>query len=112
MENTESEKSDAHIIVEIIQFLPVKNKTIVNKTTGNLTVTSLYPGTAEKIIPFDTYIQVIDGTAELWIRDKKHRLRLGEGIIIPAHAAYHFTAKEQFKMLSTTIKSGYEGTKT
>jgi len=32
----------------------------------------------------------------------------GEGIIIPAHSYHHFNANEQFKMLSTVIKSGYE----
>jgi uncharacterized damage-inducible protein DinB len=32
----------------------------------------------------------------------------GEGIIIPAHSKHSFTANEQFKMISTIIKSGYE----
>jgi quercetin dioxygenase-like cupin family protein len=35
-------------------------------------------------------------------------MKLGEGIIIPAHARHHFIANEQFKMISTVIKSGYE----
>jgi quercetin dioxygenase-like cupin family protein len=35
-------------------------------------------------------------------------LKLGEGIIIPAHAKHGFNANEQFKMISTVIKSGYE----
>jgi quercetin dioxygenase-like cupin family protein len=35
-------------------------------------------------------------------------LKLGQGIIIPAHAKHSFTAKEQFKMITTVIKSGYE----
>ena len=109
---TELEKSKVHIIVEIIEYVTnaVVSKTIIKKTTGNVTVTSFDEGEelAEKTSPFDSYIQVIDGTAEVIINEMKYRLRLGEGIIIPAHAAHCFNANEQFKMISTTIKSGYE----
>ena len=63
---------------------------------------------AEKTSPFDIYIQIIDGAAELFIMDKKYLLNPGEGIVIPAHSAHKFNAKERFKMLSTIIKSGYE----
>ena len=111
-ENGELEKSNAHIIVEIIEYLPnaVVSKTIIKKTTGNITVSSFDAGEelAEKISPFDTYIQVIDGIAEVVINHKKYKLKLGEGIIIPAHSTQCVNANEQFKMISTIIKSGYE----
>ncbi len=108
----ELEKSAAHIIVEIIEYVPnaVLSKTIIKKTTGNITVTSLASGEelADKTSPFDTYIQIIDGNAEVSIKEKKYLLKLGEGIVIPAHATHKFNANEQFKMISTVIKSGYE----
>jgi quercetin dioxygenase-like cupin family protein len=111
-DNKELEKLKAHIIVEIIEYMPnaVVSKTIIKKSTGNITVSSFDAGEEldEKISPFDTYIQIIDGTAELFINNKKFRLSLGEGIIIPAHAKHNFNANEQFKMISTIIKSGYE----
>ena len=111
-EVTEIEKSTAHIIVAIIEYVPnaVVTKTIIKKTTGNITVTSLDAGEelAEKILPFDTYIQIIDGSAEVVINNKKLKLELGEGIVIPAHSKHCFNANEQFKMISTIIKSGYE----
>jgi quercetin dioxygenase-like cupin family protein len=111
-DNGELEQLKPHIIVEIIQYMPnaVVSKTIIKKTTGNITVSSFDAGEemSEKTSPFDTYIQIIDGTAELTIQGKKYNLKLGEGIIIPAHAKHNFNAKEQFKMLSTVIKSGYE----
>jgi quercetin dioxygenase-like cupin family protein len=109
---SELEKSKAHIIVEIIEYIPnaVVSKTIIKKTTGNVTVSSFDAGEelAEKISPFDTYIQIIDGTAELSINGKKYMIKLGEGIVIPAHVKHHFNANVQFKMISTVIKSGYE----
>lgn len=108
----ELEKSTVHIIVEIIEYVPngVLSKTIIKKTTGNVTVTSFDAGEelAEKTSPFDTYIQIIDGTAQVNINDKQYKLRLGEGIVIPAHTRHTFNAYEQFKMISTVIKSGYE----
>lgn len=108
----EIKKSTPHIIVEILEYVPHSTliKTIIKKTTGNITVTSMDAGEEmeEKASPFDIFIQMIDGSAQLAINDKRYRLRLGEGIIIPANAAHCFTATEQFKMISTIIKSGYE----
>lgn len=112
MDTTELEKEKAHIIVEIIEYIPnaIVSKTIIRKITGNITASSFDAGEelAEKISPFDNYIQIIDGIAEITIDKKKHKLKLGEGIIIPAHASHIFNANEQFKMISTVIKSGYE----
>jgi quercetin dioxygenase-like cupin family protein len=112
METGELEKSTAHIIIELIEYVPnaVLSKTILKKSTGNITVSSLDEGEelAEKTSPFDTYIQIIDGSAEIIINEKKYQLKLGEGMIIPAHSAHCFNANEQFKMIATIIKSGYE----
>jgi quercetin dioxygenase-like cupin family protein len=109
----EIEKSIALIIVEIIEYMPnaVVSRTIIKKMTGNITVSSLDAGeeVAEKLSPYETFIQIIDGTAELTINDKKYNLKLGEGIVIPAHTRHYFNANVQFKMISTVIKSGYEG---
>lgn len=106
------EKEKSHILIEIIQYVPksVVSRTIIKQTTGNVTVTSFDAGEEleQKISPFDTFVQIIDGIAELTINNKEYKLRLGEGIIVPAHASHKFNANEKFKMLSTIIKSGYE----
>ena len=109
---SEIEKAKAHIIVELLQYVPnaVVSKTIIKKVTGNITAISFDEGEeiGEKISPFDTYIQVIDGAAEVMIDGKMFLLTLGQGIIIPAHSKHSFNANEQFKIISTIIKSGYE----
>ena len=108
----EMEKGISHIIVEIIEYLPnaVVSKTIIKKSTGNITAMSFDEGEelSEKISPFDTYIQIIHGMAQVIINKVEHNLELGSGIIIPAHSWHCFNAKQQFKMISTIIKSGYE----
>ena len=112
MDNKELAKSKAHIIVEIIEYVPnaVVSKTIIKKVTGNITVSSFDSGEelSEKSSPFDMYVQIIDGAAEITVDDKVMMLELGQGIIIPAHAKHSFNAQEQFKMITTVIKSGYE----
>lgn len=112
METSEIEKAKSHIIVEIIHYIPdaVLSKTIIKRTTGNITAFAFDAGEEleEKKSPFDNYIQIIDGTAEIIIAGKKNKLTLGQGIIIPAHASHRFNANVQFKMISTIIKSGYE----
>jgi len=112
MENHEVEKSKAFIIVEIIEYVPnsVVIKTIIKKTTGNVSAVSCDTGEAmaEKIIPFDTFVQIIDGKAVIMIDGKSNSLNTGESIIIPAHTSNSVKGNERFKMISTIIKSGYE----
>ena len=112
MENTEVEKSKAFIIVEILEYIPnsVVIKTIIRKTTGNVTAVSFDSGEAmtEKTSPFDTFIQIIEGKAEILIDGESHFLETGQSIIIPAHHRNTIKANERFKMISTIIKSGYD----
>jgi len=112
MENSEFEKSKVFIIVEILEYVPnsVVIKTIIRKTTGNVSAVSFDSGEAlnGRVSPYDTFIQVIDGKAEILIDDVSSLLDTGQSIIIPAHSRNTIKANERFKMLSTTIKSGYE----
>lgn len=112
-QDIEFEKSKAHIIVEIIEYVDdsVVIKTIIKKSTGNITVVSFDTGEKleEKTSPFDTFIQIIDGKAEIIIDGKSQLLETGESIIIPAHSPNSIKANyNRFKMISTVIKSGYE----
>ena len=113
MQNTEIKKSKTHILIEIIEYVPnsVVSKTIIRKTTGNISVVAFDTGEAlpEKISPFDTFIQILEGNAEVLIDEKSNVLQPGQAIIIPAHTSSIVKANERFKMLSTIIKSGYEG---
>ena len=112
MGNIDVEKSKAFIIVEIIEYVPnsVVTKTIIKKSTGNVSAEAFDTGEglSEKISPFDTFAQIIDGKAEIVIDGKSHFLDTGQSIIIPAHTPNIIKANERFKMISTIIKSGYE----
>ena len=108
----ELEKSKSHIIVEIIEYMAnaVVIKTIIKKSTGNISIMSFDSGEGltEKISPFDTFAQIIDGKAEIVIDSVSNYLESGQGIIIPAHSPNYIKPNGRFKMILTIIKSGYE----
>jgi quercetin dioxygenase-like cupin family protein len=111
-DTAEMEKAKSHIIVEIIEYVPnsVVTKTIIRKSTGNISVMSFDSGEGltEKTSPFDTFAQIIEGTAEIVIDKVSNILESGHGIIIPAHSPNHINPNGRFKMILTIIKSGYE----
>ncbi|MBC7948687.1 MAG: cupin domain-containing protein [Chitinophagaceae bacterium] len=108
-DNKELQKSKSHIIVEIIEYMAnaVVIKTIIKKSTGNISVMSFDSGEGltEKTSPFDTFAQIIDGCAEIVIDNVPHVLESGNGIIIPAHSPNHIKPNGRFKMILTVIKS-------
>ena len=112
LENQEMEKAKSHIIVEIIEYVSnsVVSKTIIKKSTGNISVMSFDngEGLTEKTSPFETFAQIIEGKADIVIDNKSHVLETGMGIIIPAHTLNFIKPNGRFKMILTIIKSGYE----
>lgn len=109
----EIEKGKRFTIAESVEYIPnsVVFKAIVKKTTGSICVYSFDSGEGwdAKTSPFDTLIQVIDGSADVTIENVSITLEVGQAIIIPAHARNSIKANVRFKMISTIIKSGYDG---
>jgi quercetin dioxygenase-like cupin family protein len=110
--NPDLEKSKAHIIVEIIEYMTnaVVIKTIIKKSTGNISVMSFDTGEGltEKSSPFDTFAQIIEGQAEIVIDNVASILKSGEGIIIPAFTPNFIKPNGRFKMILTIIKNYQE----
>jgi quercetin dioxygenase-like cupin family protein len=107
MEHDFIKKGKVIIIVEILEYVI---KTIIKKTTGSVTAVSFDSGEAlsSKVSPFDTFIQIIEGKAEIIIDGISNSLETGQSIIIPANCNNTLKANVRFKMISTVIKSGYE----
>lgn len=109
MVSLDVEKSKAVIIVEIIEYVPnsVVSKTIIKKSTGTVSVVAIETGEGltEKTSPFETFIQIIEGKAEIVISGQSNFLVTGQSIIIPAFTPNIVKANERFKMILTVIKS-------
>lgn len=112
IDKSEIEKSKVFITVEIIEYIPnsVVIKTILKKTTGNISVMSFDSGEGltEKISPFDTFVQIIEGTAVIVINGISNSMKTGESIVIPAHESNLIKPNGRFKLIQTVIKSSYE----
>ncbi len=110
--NEAIEKSKSYITVKIIEYVPnsVVSTTILKKSTGNINVMSFDSGEGltEKTSPYDTYAQIIEGSAEIVIDGTSYLLETGQSIIMPAHKPNLIKANVRFKMILTVIKSGYE----
>lgn len=112
MNDYELEKSKPYIMVELVEYIPnaIVVKTILKKSTGVISVMSfeMGEGLTEKISPFDTFAQIIEGNAEIIIDGTSFLLQTGQAIIMPAHKPNLVKANVRFKMILTVIKSGYE----
>ncbi|MCW3126496.1 MAG: hypothetical protein JWO03_2154 [Bacteroidetes bacterium] len=99
----------SHIIVELIEYEhnAVVSKTIMKRATASINAISIAEGEAlnERTSPYDTYAQVIDGSAVVVIDGKATTLSTGEGIIIPANKTNYTEPNGRFKMLLTMIQS-------
>ncbi len=109
MQNHEFEKAEAFHNVEITEYVPnsIVIKTIIKKTTDHISVIPFDLGEAltEKGTPYDTLIKITQGRAEIVINGKSNLLNTGQSIIIPAYTSNIVRSKEQFKMISTIIKT-------
>ncbi len=110
--NTDFENSKIYITADVVEYVAnsVVIKTILKKTTGNISLMSFDSGEGlvEKAIPFDTFVQIIDGKAEIVVNGISKFLATGDSMVIPAHAVSLVKSNGRFKMMQTVIKSGYE----
>lgn len=85
----------------------IVSKTIVRKETGNITLFALTKGQiiSEHTTPFDAFVQILEGEAEIIIDKKPKHLKAGESIIMPANIPHALKALENYKMLLVMIKS-------
>lgn len=99
-------------MIDVLDYATGKTETvrIMSKTTGSVTLAAVDVGvtTESAVSPFDTLLYLLEGSAEVTIDRQTHHLTSGQCIILPAHFGSHIFSSQKFKMLLTTIKSGYE----
>lgn len=84
----------------------VVSKTIIKKSTGNVTLFSFDAGEGltEHTSPFEALVQVVDGSVEITIGEEPVTVSAGECIILPANIPHSLKATEKFMMLLIMIK--------
>jgi quercetin dioxygenase-like cupin family protein len=84
----------------------IVSRAIVQKKAGSLTLFAFDAGQAlsEHTAPFDAWVQVLDGEAELVIGGKPIQVRVGQAALMPAGTPHAVNAKQRFKMLLSMIR--------
>lgn len=94
---------------ELVQYQAdsVVSKTLIDKKIGTLTLFSFDAGQglSEHTAPFDAYIQIVDGEAEVTIEGELHIVKAGQMIIMPANKPHAVKAVKAFKMLLVMIRA-------
>lgn len=85
----------------------IVSRTLINTKSGTLTFFAFAKGQklSEHTCPFDAFIQVVEGTAEVTIGGVPHEVKAGEIIRMPGAVPHAVSAPENFKMLLTMFKA-------
>ena len=85
----------------------VVSKTLIDKKIGTVTMFSFDAGQglSEHTAPYDAFVQVVDGEAEVVINGEAHSVVAGQMIIMPANIPHELKAMKPFKMLLVMIRA-------
>ncbi|MBW4055221.1 MAG: cupin domain-containing protein [Proteobacteria bacterium] len=85
----------------------VVSKTLIDKKIGTVTMFSfgVGQGLSEHTAPFDAFVHVVDGEAEVSINGKAQTVSAGQMIIMPANIPHELKAVKPFKMLLVMIRA-------
>ena len=84
----------------------IVSREIIRKNTGTITIFAFDEGQglSEHTAPFDAFIQILDGEAEVTISGKPIKVSCDESIIMPANEPHSVKAVKPFKMLLVMIR--------
>lgn len=85
----------------------VVSRTVIDKKVGTLTLFAFDhgQGLSEHTAPFDAFVYILDGEAEITIAGKVIRAVEGEMVIMPAQKPHSLKAIKRFKMLLVMIRA-------
>ena len=84
----------------------IVSKTLVNNNAGTITLFAFDKGQglSEHTSPYDAFLHILEGTAEITISGKWFEADGGEIIVLPANHPHALNALSRFKMLLTMIR--------
>jgi len=96
-------------LAELTQYQEgsIVSRTLLQGEAGTLTVFSFDAGQAlsEHTVPYNAFIQVLDGQAEIVIGGKPVTVKRGEIVLMPGGISHKVKAVQRFKMLLTMFKT-------
>jgi quercetin dioxygenase-like cupin family protein len=111
-ENTTKVNVEGAVALNLVDLTGYQGGSVVSRTllqggTGTLTVFSFDEGQAlsEHTVPFNAFIQVLDGQAEITIGGKPVLVNAGEMVLMPGGISHKVRAVKKFKMMLIMFKS-------
>ena len=102
-------RAKAESLADAVEYTKgsVVSKQVIIASTGNITLFAFDAGEglSEHSAPFDAFVQILDGNAEITIGGSLHKLKNGEFILMPANIPHALKAVERFKMMLVMIRS-------
>ena len=85
----------------------VVSKEILRNKSGTITAFAFDAGQglSEHSAPFNAFVYIIEGQAQIKIVDDEFTANAGELIILPANKVHAVEAKQRFKMLLVMLRS-------
>lgn len=85
----------------------IVSRILLQDKTGTLTVFAFDAGQAlsEHTVPYNAFIQVLDGVARVTVGGRPADVAAGEIILMPGGVPHEVEAAERFKMLLTLFKA-------
>ena len=96
-------------LAELTQYQSgsIVSRTLLQDESGTLTVFAFDAGQAlsEHTVPFNAFIQILDGEAEITIGGKPVQVKTGEIVLMPGRVSHKVKAVQCFKMLLSMFKT-------
>lgn len=109
MTNGDNLIGQALALAELVQYQAgaVVSRTLIDKKIGTLTLFAFDEGQglSEHTAPYDAFVQIVDGAADITIGGTDHRVSAGQMIIMPANVPHALRAVGKFKMLLVMIRA-------
>lgn len=85
----------------------VVSKEILNKSAGTVTLFAFDKGQglSEHSAPYNAFVSILDGVAEITVSGVKHVVKTGQMLPMPANAPHLLKAIKPFKMMLTMVKT-------
>ena len=85
----------------------IVSRSLVDGKNGSITLLAFDAGQelSEHTAPFDAFVEVLDGAAEITLSGRGMTARAGEAVIMPAGEPHSLRAPRRFKMLLVMVKS-------
>ena len=96
-------------LTDLVNYQPgsIVSKTLLEKDAGSITLFAfdVDQQLKEHTSPFDAFVTILDGEAEITVSGESSVVKAGQSILMPAGKPHALKAIGKFKMLLVMIKS-------